>query len=74
MALIHPDSRLDGRSNCLQVALLPPGVQFDLGLIQILDRLRRGPQEQVGEIVEVAVEDRPLDPGALGDVADAEAA
>ena len=72
MTTVDRHRRLDRRSDRLGLGAVARRAEVDLGRVQLLDRLPAGLHQEVGEVVEVPVEDRALEPRPLHDHADAE--
>ena len=72
MLLIGEDRRLDRRANHARIVGGARLSQPDLRLVELLDRLPGGLHQHVAQVVEVAVEERPPDPGPLHHRVDAE--
>ena len=74
MALIDGDRGLDHAAHDLGPVAEARLGQRALGLVEVVDRLAAGAHEQVGEVIEVPVEDRAAEAGLAHDLVDAELA
>ena len=64
MTLVDRDRRLDRRADRPRArSPIARLAEADLGLVELLDRVPAGPHQEVGEVVEVAVEDRAAEAG-----------